>query len=113
MISKFLDFDPFSGITQVFHYEPETDTTRIENIYPDLNDFMDACAEERNRPEVTRQGMKDGWLKVASIPIALIEQWMIEKGVNAFDPNDMPKVLSLLHDEYSRFKTTDMKHLKR
>ncbi len=112
MISKFLDFDPFSGITQIHHYDPETDETHIENQYPDLSATMDACAELRNRPEYTRDGMKQEWLHLAHIPIALIDQLLHDRHINVFDPNDTKKVLSLLNDEYSRFKTTDMKHLK-
>lgn len=113
MISRFLDFDPFSGIEQTIHYDADTDTSIIENRYPDLDATMDACAELRNRPEYTRDGMKTEWLHLAHIPMALIDHLMHERHINVFDKNDEKKVLSLLHDEFSRFKTTDMKHLKR
>ena len=111
MISKFLDFDPFSGITQTFHYDPVTDESHIETKYPDLDQSMDACAELRNRPEYSREGMKENWWHVAHIPNALIDKLWHERGINVWDKANMGKTLSLLHDEFSRFKTTDGKHL--
>lgn len=113
MYSKLLDFEPFSGITQTFHHDAATDTSYIETKFPDLDASMDACAELRNRPEYSKEGMKEGWWHLGHIPMALIEKWRVDLGVNVFDKNDLKKVLQLLHDEYSRFKTTDGKHLKR
>jgi hypothetical protein len=110
MISKFLDFDPFSGITQTHHYDPVTDESHIETKYPDLDNYMDACTEKRNTVSA-HDGIKREWWHLGSIPLALINKLWIERGVNLWDKNNMPVVLNLLHDEFSRFKTTDGKHL--
>ena len=44
--------------------------------------------------------------RAASIPLAIIEKWKNELGVNVFDQNDMPKVLALLDSNEYRFLRT-------
>jgi hypothetical protein len=69
------------------------------------------CAELRNRAEYSREGINENWWHVAHIPNALIDKLWHERGINVWDKANMGKTLNLLHDEFSRFKTTDGKHL--
>lgn len=44
--------------------------------------------------------------RAASIPLAIVEKWKNELGVDVFDPNDMPKVRQLLNSsEYLYLRT--------
>ena len=44
--------------------------------------------------------------RAASVPMAIVEKWMNEVGVNLFDPNDTPKVMALLDsNEYRHLRT--------
>ena len=46
--------------------------------------------------------------KVASVPMIVLEKWMREKGINPFDKNDAPKILSLLRDPENKYLRTSL-----
>jgi len=46
------------------------------------------------------------WRRAASIPMAIVEKWRNEKGVDVFNPDHMPKVRQLLNsNEYLYLRT--------
>lgn len=46
------------------------------------------------------------WRRAASVPMAVVEKWLNEKGVNVFDQDHAPKVLELLDsNEYLYLRT--------
>lgn len=48
---------------------------------------------------------KNGWVKIASIPMVLIDIWK-QRGLDFFDPNDWPILLRILNDsEWSGLRT--------
>ena len=48
---------------------------------------------------------KRQWVRVASIPNTVLEQWM-QQGLNFYDPNDWPIIKRLLNDrEFDKFRT--------
>ena len=45
------------------------------------------------------------WVRIASIPNVLIEQWM-KQGLNFYDPNDWPILKRLINDaEFQKIRT--------
>lgn len=110
-MSRFLDFDPFSGIESYFHYIPETDKFTIEYKHRDVEPQLDASQALANDPDYTAKGMKSGWLHYAHIPDILILKWKYELGVDVYNPAHKKKVYQLLNDpEYRKLKTTHLKH---
>jgi hypothetical protein len=111
MISKFLDFDPFSGIEQTFHYDPNNDTFAIEYKHKDVGPQLDCAQALANDPDYTRDGMKREWLHYAHIPAIVQLQWLYEKKVDLFNKNDQKKVWQFVNDpEYRKLKTTHLYH---
>ena len=48
---------------------------------------------------------KNGWVKVASIPLVVLDQWH-ERGIKFTDEDDWKKVRSMLNsNEFSKFRT--------
>lgn len=48
---------------------------------------------------------KRHYVKIASIPLVLIDQWY-KQGINFYDPNDWPKIKAMLNDsEYEALRT--------
>lgn len=46
------------------------------------------------------------YIRVASIPLWLIEKWKVEKGIDFFNTDHMPKITALLNSsEYSHLRT--------
>lgn len=46
------------------------------------------------------------WRRAASIPMAIVEKWRVEKGVDVFNPDHMPAVCRLLNsNEYLYLRT--------
>ena len=71
----------------------------------DLTDHMDAVAAERNDLRNGFGPRKEGWRKVASVPMIVVEQWLKE-GFNPFRTDD-DKELRRRINEWSKFRTTD------
>jgi hypothetical protein len=97
------------GVTEVFDYDPQTDTTVIsyeQDVEPQL---------ELNKKLQTHTNAKDdikgGWLHYAHIPDLLILKWKFEKGIDVYDPNHKAAVFRLVNDpDYAHLKTTSAWH---
>ena len=92
-------------VVTIHDYDDSTQTTIIETIQ-DLDPYIEANKREQASGH-------DGYTpsremrKVASIPIEIVNQWMVERGINALRPEDWPKVAALLDDPDHRFLRTD------
>lgn len=48
---------------------------------------------------------KRQWVKVATIPLVLLDQWA-QQGINFYDPNDAKKIMSMLNSsDYLALRT--------
>lgn len=92
---RFFDYDQFTGATETYEYDEDTNRTLIIRAGADLQQAIDAIAELHNHDENKHPVF--GY-RVASIPLELVHQWMVEKGVNAMDPRHWPEVKKLLND---------------
>ena len=84
MSKRLLDYDPFTGITQYFTYDAETDRTIIEST-ADVEASLELGKAMQNHPEYSKDGIKSGWWHFAHIDPILIEKWRIEKGIDIFN----------------------------
>lgn len=75
MSGRFFDHDPFTGITQIFHYDPHTDTVTLE----DRQD-VEANVEHAKRLFNNHDSRRDKWgdfTHVAHIPAIVLQELMI------------------------------------
>ena len=106
MTKRIVDYDPFTGVTTTFDYDPATDTTYVgrEQL---VEPAIDLNKARQNDPNYSKDGIKREWWHEAFIPNIVIEKWKTELGVDLFNKDHLKKVKSLLNSpEYKYLKTT-------
>lgn len=104
---EFLDFDPTTGLAE--YYEETNDGKFHIHTYQDVEPHLDQASRLRNEGATDEVFKRDGVAMYANLPLSIVGQLMA-KGINVFDPNDMPKVIQEIETNYSRFKTTYKTH---
>ena len=92
---RWFDYDPFTGAFETYEYDEDGNRTVITRTGRDLTPALDAIAELHNHDENKHPVL--GY-RVASIPLELVHKWLVEKGVNAMNPDHWPEVKKLLND---------------
>ncbi len=106
MTKRILDHDPFTGVTTYHSYDHSTQQTTIERVQ-DVQPTLDRNKQLANDSSYKQQGMKDSFLHVAHIPMVVIEKWLIEDGIDVFNPEHYNRVrLKLNSNEYQYLRTT-------
>lgn len=100
-MKRLLDHDAFTGLTTYHEYDEASDTT-VLHYEQDVEAVLDDNKRADNHGE-HRRG--DLW-HVASIPVSVQLKWLVEKGVDAFNPDHKGAVARLLDDP-------EWKYLKR
>lgn len=109
-IKRTLDYDPITGITNKFEYDPINDLT-ILHTEQDVTKFVEAGKTLQNDDEYSKAGIKKSWWHYAIIPNIVSHKWLIEEGINIFDKNHEKKVFQKLNSpEYRYLKTTSKMH---
>lgn len=108
-MKKLFDYNPLTGLKQVFHHDPVTEESVIETTQ-DVEPYLEIAKAARNNEAYSDDGIKAGWWHLAYLPDSIILKMYNEDGVNVYDRNDWPKLSQLLEDKYSYFKMTDGKH---
>ena len=106
MRGQVLDFDPITGLAE---YYEEQDGKGIIHTYQDVEPFLDRAERLRNEGATDEVFKNNGVAMYADIPLSIVGQ-MMKDGINIFDQNDLPKVISEIETKYSRFKTTYKRH---
>lgn len=99
MASRLLDLDEFSGIESIWHYDPATEETVIEERQV-LDQRLDINKADFNAYDGVRNAMKQNFVKVASIPLVIYQE-LVRKGI-ADDPVAMKKWLNDPDNRYFR-----------
>jgi hypothetical protein len=107
MRGTFFDFDPITGITE--YYEETSDGQIHLHSYQDVSPFMDAAQRMRNEGGPDEAWKKTGMTMYASLPPVIVGH-MLQRGINVFDQNDLPRVIQEINTTYANFKTTDKHH---
>lgn len=108
-MKRLLDYNPQTGIKEVFHYDPATDLATIETTQ-DVQKVLDTTKALANDSDYTRQNMKTGWLHYAHIPDNVILELKTKYGLNVFDKNHTKSVFKKINSDYPYLKTTSMRH---
>ncbi len=111
-MKKFFDYDPTTGITETFHYDPLTDETTIESTQ-DATPCLEVNKAMANDEEYTKQGIKNGEWHYASIPTIVQLKWLNEYGEKNWPlhPHNKDLLFRLLNSpEWRHLKTTHKMH---
>ena len=104
---EFFDYDPLTGLTEYFEETP--DGICHIHTYQDVEPHLDRAARLRNEGGPDDVWKRDGVTMYANLPLTIVGD-MMKRGINVFDPNDLPKVIKEVNSTYSRFKTTYKHH---
>lgn len=109
MSKRLLDYDPLTRVSTYHAYDAQTDMTWIEEVQ-DVEPYL-----ERNKalqtPEYSKQGIKNEWWHVATIPVGIQYKWLREDGINIFNKAHWPAVKRKLMDPDYRYLRTGMGRL--
>lgn len=112
MIKKHFDFDPLTGITEIFHYDETTGTAYIESLQ-DVEPQLEENKRLQNNDDYTKHGIKNEFWNYAHVPAIVQLKWLQKYGPQ----NDPMKkgneklLFRLLNDpEWRYLKTTNKIH---
>jgi hypothetical protein len=105
-MKRLLDYDPFTGVTQYFHYDDMSGDWGIESVQ-DVEPIIDTNKAMQNDDNYSRDGIKNEFWHVARIPVTIQEKWLREDGIDIYNKDHWPKVKRKLNDpDYRYLKTT-------
>ena len=100
----FFDYDPNTGVTQTFDYDPVNGDVRLTSTQ-NLDAFFAAIKAKRDNPDAWKQGVKEEWAHYASIP-PVIEMQLMKDGIDIHNPNQTKELLHAINTKYPFLKTT-------
>lgn len=110
MDKRLLSHDPLTGLMTWFSHDEETNETTI-GYSADSTPVLEVNKKLANDADYSKQGIKQEFWHYASIPVMVQMEWLINKGVDIYNPDHTKKVSELLNDpEYRYLKTTDKYH---
>ena len=113
MSRELFSHDPMTGMTVWFHYDEMTDQVHLE-YEQDAEPIIELNKKLANDNEVTREGFKNEFYQVASIPVGLQMKWLIDEGLDIYDDNAWPQIKAKLNDpQYRYLRTTNARWGKR
>lgn len=106
MSLKWQEYDPYTGVTEINVADEDGDEIRTHRVQ-DVEPLLDSLAEARNTGSADVAG-KD--LKLyAKVPMTVAYE-MLQKGINVFNPDHMPRVLAEINANYPKLKATNKTH---
>ena len=110
MSKRLLSTDPVTGLMTWHDYDPLTDTTTIA-YSADSAPILEDNKAQQNDAEFSKRGIRQEFWKYASIPVEVQLDWLINKGVDVYNPDHKKKAFQLVNDpEYRYLKTTSGHH---
>jgi hypothetical protein len=114
-LKRLLDYDPTTGVTEYFDYDPLTDTSYVETVQ-DVEGILDANKKLQNNDDYWKQGVKAEMAHYASIPVVVQMRWLSEYGSQNWPmrPGNEKLLFKLLNSpEWRYLKTTGKIHTGR
>ena len=108
-MKRVIDYDPMTGITEIFHDDIGSDKWAIETVQ-NVGPQLEAAKDMRNDSENTKQGIKNGMWHYAHIPNMVITKMINEDGINPYNPNHATDLGKLIDRKYPYLKVTDGHH---
>lgn len=107
MARELFSHDPTTGMTVWFDYNELTDEAVLE-YEQDVEPILELNKKLANDDDVTREGFKNGFYQVASIPTGIQMKWLVEEGLDIYDDNAWPQIKAKLNDpQYKHLRTTN------
>ena len=103
-MSVFFDYDPNTGITQTFDYDPVSEDVRLTSTQ-NLDAFFAAVKAKRDDPDAWKKGVKEEWAHYASIP-PVIEMELLKQGIDMNNPDQTKELINAINTKYPFLKTT-------
>jgi hypothetical protein len=111
-MKRHFDYDPVTGIREIFHFDPMTGDAHIETIQ-DCTEILDENKAFQNDEEYTRNGIKNEFWNYAFVPNVVQLKWLVKYGPE-HDPmkrGNERLLFSLLNDpEWRHLKKTTKIH---
>jgi hypothetical protein len=103
-MSVFFDYDPNTGVTQTFDYDPVTEDVRLTSTQ-DLDTFFASVKAKRDNPEAWDKGVKEEFAHYASIP-PVIEMELLKQGIDIHNPHQTKELMKAINTKYPFLKVT-------
>jgi hypothetical protein len=103
-MSVFFDYDPNTGVTQTFDYDPVTEDVRLTSTQ-DLDVFFASVKAKRDNPEAWAKGVKEEFAHYASIP-PVIEMELLKQGIDIHNPHQTKELMKAINTKYPFLKVT-------
>ena len=98
------DYDPNTGVTQTFDYDPVTEDVRLTSTQ-NLDAFFEALKQKRNDPEAWKKGVKDEFAHYATIP-PVIQMELMKQGIDIHNPHQTKELIHAINTQYPFLKVT-------
>jgi len=109
-MSKFLDYDPHTGISNYFDFNEETGEAIITQKY-DMTavDTVVDYARAQAKDGLRDHGIKESWWHCAYLPMAFLMKLKLEYGIDPFKPENAERVAQEVERRWPHLKTTEKK----
>lgn len=104
-MSKFLDYNPDTGIWHEEHYDHTEDKIVVETK-GDCQPSLDYAKAQRNSGINDKVG---DFAHYAHIPVA-VQVAMLDKGIRFHKKEHLPRVIKEIETNYPHLKTTNLRH---
>ena len=90
---RLLDYDEITGIRTWHDYDPVTKETTITTDYVDntITDVLERNKALYNHDDKGWSPTKE-WRRVASIPVSLMHEWLVNEGIDVLNKDHWPAV---------------------
>ena len=79
-MARVLDYDPFTGVTQIFHYNPDKDQVVIE-YQQDVTPILEQNKAAMSDTDKHKRQAKEEWAHYASLPVVVQMEWLVKHGI--------------------------------
>ena len=85
--------------------------TIIQRTKQNVQPVLDMNSLRRNDADISKNGIKQSWWQIGSIPVEVAQKWKIEEGFDILSPDVHPSeiVKRLRMAEFEKLRTTDAK----
>lgn len=104
-MKRLISYDWTTGVSVWHEYDDVTKQTEITHTYDDCAHILESNKYERNNFDRSKQA--ESWWKVGSIPLSIINKWMLEEGWDPFKKENAGRVWKKLNDpEWAYLRTS-------
>lgn len=103
VLKDLIDYNDVTGMYTYFVTDDQDERSFYLEHVQEVAPLLDANKQLQIDPEHKRNGIKQGWQHIASIPDILVYKWLREENIDVFNPEHMPAVKRKLRDPAYRY----------